>query len=83
MSEKQEESVEKLSDDELTMLRDLRSKVEFATLTAEKQTAQAKVLDLEYRNAIQNVFLLRGLTLNDRVDLNTGAIVRAPKKAEE
>ncbi len=73
MTEQQIDIVEKqpteVSKDDLAGLKDLKAK-------AIASTTAAKVDELEFRNAILNVFLEYNLKKDDSFDENTGVITR-------
>lgn len=72
MDEKVEEFV---SQEDMGIINKAKVEVQNALQAAEKQTAIAKIADLEYRNIIQQVFIKYGLKLTDQIN-EQGLILR-------
>jgi hypothetical protein len=65
-----------VSKEDLDLIKNSRNKVQFSMLKAEKASLEAKTDELEYKNAILNMYLKYGLTLDMLIDENTGAVTK-------
>jgi hypothetical protein len=65
-----------ISQDDMDNINKQKASVRAAVAEAEKHTASAKIADLEYRNAIQTIFLKYGLKLTDQINDVDGRIIR-------
>ena len=69
-------SEDKISQEDLNKLKELRTIAGIAQINAEKAASEAKVAMLERQGYIQHMFLRLGLSINDTIDENTGEIKR-------
>lgn len=69
-------AADKISQEDMTQIAAAKVKVQLATTLAEKNIAEAKCADLEYRSLVQHIFIRYGLKVTDRIDDNTGEIKR-------
>jgi hypothetical protein len=79
----QYKDVASIEENDLQVITTAKQRAISAAQQAEKVVAEAKVAELEYRNVVQQVFLKYGLSLQDRIDENTGLITRPEDEEEE
>ena len=65
-----------ISQKDLSSLKDLRIKNAMVAHEAEKAHMKAKISELEYKVAIQEVYLKYGIAITDSVDESTGKVTR-------
>lgn len=63
-----------ISAEDLTQLKELRLKNALVATRAEKALLEARVSELEYKVAIQQVYLKYGISPEQSVDENTGKV---------
>lgn len=81
MSEK--EKVTKISDRELAAIQNLKNRALLVTTQAEKALAEARVVELEYKNAIQSIFLSNGLDTKCEINDETGVVTWPKEEVKE
>jgi hypothetical protein len=71
--ESHEDKVLTLDPEELNFLKDLKNKTERAAM-------ENRILELEYKNAIQSIYLKYQLDVMDIIDIATGKITKNKKE---
>jgi len=69
-------SDEFISQEDMDVINKQKAVVRASVSEAEKQTANAKIADLEYRSTVQHIFLKYGLKLTDQINDVDGRIIR-------
>lgn len=68
---------ESLLREELQLLAEKKARSQTALLIAQKALAESQSFDLDYRNTILQLFLKYKMSMDDRLDEQTGQIMRA------
>lgn len=68
------ERIERIGKEELTSIVTARNSALESSAAAEKAVNQAKILELEYRVLVQQIFLANNLKADCRVDQDTGIV---------
>lgn len=71
-----------ISAEDLAQLKELRLKNALVATRAEKALLEARVSELEYKVAIQQVYLKYGISLEQSVDENTGKVSTTSEVAD-
>lgn len=74
---------EKISPEDFAVIKDLRTKNAFVASRAEKAILDSRVAELEYKNAILNIYVKYGLGIKDTIDETSGKIIKETKLEKE
>lgn len=81
--ESQEEQDKCLETSEFYALKELRTKSAFIASNAEKAILESRVADLEYKVAIQNIYIKYNMSSSDTIDEETGKIKKREEKEKK
>lgn len=71
---------EAISEQELIQIHQKRDRCEMALLKAQKALAESQSFDLDYKNYILELFIKNKMSFEDKIDEQTGKILRADSK---
>lgn len=74
---------EKITEEELKAIKEAAIKRNNAKAVAERALLEAKNAELTHQVTVQHVFMKYGLTFDDNIDDNSGAITRAEMKTAQ
>lgn len=77
------EKPEKIDLEDLNKILSAKTNVKTAALVAEKAASEAEIAHLNYRMAIQQIYIKYGLTFTDAINENDGAITDTTQQNEE
>lgn len=83
MSDDSEKEVQEfITPEDLATIKQVKTKVGFCALRAEKALVEAENAQLEEKNIILNIYIKYGLTLHHKIDETTGKIMKKEIKNE-
>jgi len=72
-----------INSSDLSFLKDLRIKHTIVMHEAEKAQLKTKISELEFKVAVQEIYLKYGIAITDSVDETTGKVTKIADKKED